>query len=181
MTTPRTKTEALAAAEAGMKSKLCGWPVCECRYTHDRLTQEAIDMADESKPCPTLAEWDALFVAATVNLAGISQCCADRCDRYLATMMLLRPTYSEARFDAALARLCADEYDAPPAEPDPVPAKPYVDPDDVPRPVPGFLGSAGKETLWQRKARHDELNRRRRLTLHEVVAEAPTPKAGTQS
>jgi hypothetical protein len=45
-TPPRTKTQALAAAVEGMRSKLCGWPICECRHTHDRLTQEAIDMAD---------------------------------------------------------------------------------------------------------------------------------------
>jgi hypothetical protein len=184
MTTPRSKTAAIAAAVEGMKSKLCGWPLCECRHTHDRLTREAIAMADESQPCPTQAEWDALFVAATVNLAGISQCCADRCDRYLATMMLLKPTYSEARFDAALQRLCAD-YDAaeaaePDPEPEPAPPPSYHGPDVDPALTdygPMFLGTAGRETLLQRKARHHAIDRQRRATL-EVV---PTPKKGTVS
>jgi hypothetical protein len=184
MTEFSDRMNAIARAEAGMKSKLCGWPICECRHTHDRLTQEAIAMADETQPCPTEAELDALFVAATVNLAGISQCCANRIDRYKAKMMLLRPTYSEARFDAALARLCA-AYEAEPEAPDPE-SEPsgYTGPEvdlALTDYGPMFLGTAGKETLAQRKLRHDAIARQRRATLREVppAAEAPEPKKGT--
>jgi hypothetical protein len=178
MTTFGDRIKARNAAVAGMNSKVCGWPLCECKETHDRLYHEAVAMADESQPLPTEAELDALYVAATINLAGISKCCADRRDRYLATIMMLNPAFREANFDAALARLC-DSYE-PPADPEPEP-RTYVDPDDVPRPVSGFLGTAGKETLLQRQARHAAINRKRRMTLYEVpAAEAPPelePKA----
>jgi hypothetical protein len=36
-----------------------------------------------------------------------------------------------------------------------------------------FLGTAGKETLLQRKARHDAIARHRRATLREVPAAEP--------
>jgi hypothetical protein len=168
------KLAAKRAAE-GMKSKLCGWPLCECKATHDRLYHEAVAMADESQPPPTQAQLDALFVASTVNVAAISKCCSDRRDRYLATIMLLEPTFREAKFDAALARLCASD-DEPEAEPEPA-SYSGPEPDaDLLNYGPMFLGTAGKETLFQRKLRHDEINRRRRLTLYEVPAAEPEPE-----
>jgi hypothetical protein len=181
MTTHRTKTAAIAAAVEGMKSKVCGWPLCECREEHDRLYQEALRMGDETQPCPTQAEVDAMYVAATVNLAGISACVTDRRERYLASMMMMRPTFHPDRFDAALARLCA-AYEAEPEEPDPEPSG-YAGP-EVDLALldygPSLLGTAGRETPVQRKFRHDEIARRRRMTLREVpAAEAPEPKKGT--
>jgi hypothetical protein len=179
------KLAAQRAAE-GMKSKLCGWPLCECKADHDRLYHEAVAMADESQPPPTQAQLDALYVASTVNLAAISKCCADRRDRYLATIMMMQPTFRETAFDAALARLCAadEEAEAADPEPEPPPAEPNVSTETYlhigPEPDPAlydygpmFLGTAGKETLVQRKARHDAINRKRRLTLHEVPAAEP--------
>jgi hypothetical protein len=169
-----------------MKSKVCTWPHCDCREEHDRLYHEAVAMSDETKPCPTEAELDALYVAATVNLAGISACVTDRRERYIATISLMRPTFHPDRFDAALARLCAAyeaEPEAPDPEPDPEPepsgySGPAINPDYGPM----FLGSAGKETLLQRKARHDAINRHRRATLREAPAsEALEPKKATQS
>jgi hypothetical protein len=87
-------------------------------------------------------------------------------------MMMLQPTYSEARFDAALQRLCDDTYDdaeaeAEPEEPAPPPSGPTIDDIDY---GPMFLGTSGRETFMQRKLRHDAINRQRRATLHEVPA-----------
>jgi hypothetical protein len=180
MTTPKTKTQALAAAVEGMKSKLCGWPLCDCKREHDRLYQEALRMADETQPCPTQSEWDAMFVAATVNLAGISACVTDRRERYLASMMMMRPTFHPDRFDAALQRLCAaDEAAEPEPDPEPEPSG-YAGP-EVDLALldygPSLLGTAGRESPVQRKLRHDEIARQRRATLREVTL----PKAGTQS
>jgi hypothetical protein len=176
---PRTKTQALAAAAEGMKAK-CTWPHCVCKADHDRLYHEALRMGDESQPCPTAAEVDAMYVAAVVNLAGISACVTDRRERYIASISLLNPTFANDKFEAALARLCADAYDAPPTEPDPEPepapepsySGPTVDDIDY---GPMFLGSAGRETFMQRKARHDAIARQRRATLHEVPKAAEPP------
>jgi hypothetical protein len=179
MTTPRTKTQALAAAVEGMKSKVCSWPHCDCKAEHDRLYHEAVAMADETQPCPTQYEWDAHFVAATLNLAAISACVTDRRERYIATISLLQPTFREDRFHAALQRLCDADEEAEAAEPEPEPVV-YTGPAVNPDYGPMFLGSAGEETSLQRKARHDAINRRRRMTLHEVPAEPPEelePKA----
>jgi hypothetical protein len=183
MDKPRTKTQALAAAVEGMKSKVCGWPHCDCKAEHDRLYHEAVAMADETQPCPTQYEWDAMYVAATVNLAAISACVTDRRERYIATISLLQPTFREDRFHAALQRLCdADEAEPAPADPELEPSG-YAGPEvdlALLNYGPSLLGTAGKETLLQRKARHDEIARRRRMTLREVpAAEAPEPKKGT--
>jgi hypothetical protein len=173
----------LAAAAEGMNTKpLCGWPLCQCKADHDRLYEDALRIADPAQPCPTQAEVDAMYVASTMNLAAISKCCADRRERYIATISLLQPTFREDRFHAALQRLCdADAEAEPDPEPEPAPPPytggPTIDEIDY---GPMFLGTAGKESLMQRKLRHDEIARRRRLTLHDVnEAEAPEPKKGT--
>src|SRR5262245_44294523 len=104
MTIYGDRMKAINAAVEGIKSKACGWPLCECKRDHDRLYHEAVAMADESQPPPTQAQLDALYVASTVNLAAISKCCSDRRDRYLATMLMMEPTFHPARLDAALER-----------------------------------------------------------------------------
>jgi hypothetical protein len=160
----------------------CRWPSCHCYAKRAGLIDAINEMNNLELPPPTQPEWDAVLTETFTLFACIGHRCRDLHERRTAAAAISHPVFAE--FDMALERLAEPE-----AEPEPEPEASYTGPDIDPALTdygPMFLGTSGKETLLQRRARHAAIDRQRRATLYEVPreAEAPPelePKKATQS
>jgi hypothetical protein len=145
----------------------CHWPRCDCRTKRDFWAAEAGRLADPTQPIPTQAELDMLQVEATLVLACMSKRCADRLERYTASLTLLCPVFDVEHFEAAMARLVAAE-DAAEAE-----AKRsedfFCDPPAMPDGEGSLLGT------WPHRADR-ERNKRIAKERERNLREVPKPK-----